>query len=332
MQKNGKLSHPTLTVLEMPAMPAPSDRAQAENKLLQAENSHLQAENKLLQAENGHLQAENKLLQAEDEPSQAENGRVQAENEPLQARNKHLRGANNLVQARNDLLHGPGDPARANNEAIRVYRANDPIERRFVAARISIETALQDGNIVEALAPYGYNRERLLQGQALVQQAQALAKRQRSSKGVLFAATVARAAAHNQAQAVYSHHVAIARLALQGDRGAAQKLDLSGRKRALAAWLFQAEQFYTNALATPAITAKLARYGITSAQLTAAQQQVAAVAASIVTQQQSKNGASESMQARDAALQALNHWMRDFRAVARMALANQPQRLAQLGL
>jgi hypothetical protein len=36
--------------------------------------------------------------------------------------------------------------------------------------------------------------------------------------------------------------------------------------------------------------------------------------------------------ARDAALQALTRWMQDFMAIARIALADQPQRLAQLGL
>jgi hypothetical protein len=51
-----------------------------------------------------------------------------------------------------------------------------------------------------------------------------------------------------------------------------------------------------------------------------------------VTQQHCKGIAQESKQARDAALQALNRWMQDFLAVARIALADQPQRLAQLGV
>ena len=42
--------------------------------------------------------------------------------------------------------------------------------------------------------------------------------------------------------------------------------------------------------------------------------------------------AQETTRARDAALQALNRWMRDFRAIARIALADQPQRLEQLGV
>ena len=105
----------------------------------------------------------------------------------------------------------------------------------------------------------------------------------------------------------------------------AQKLDLSGRKRTQAGGLFQAERFSIRMPWLIRDYRQAARYGITYAQLTAAQQQVAAVATSIVTQQQSKHSTQEAMQARDAALQALNRWMRDFRAVARMALANQPQ-------
>jgi hypothetical protein len=50
-----------------------------------------------------------------------------------------------------------------------------------------------------------------------------------------------------------------------------------------------------------------------------------------VVQQAARGAAQASTHARDAALQALNDWMRDFLAIARIALADQPQRLAQLG-
>lgn len=48
--------------------------------------------------------------------------------------------------------------------------------------------------------------------------------------------------------------------------------------------------------------------------------------------QQSRRGiAKETAKARDAALEALNRWMRDFLAIARVALADQPQALEQPG-
>jgi hypothetical protein len=96
--------------------------------------------------------------------------------------------------------------------------------------------------------------------------------------------------------------------------------------------VLQAQQFYTNALADQAIIAKLARYSLTQEQLLAAQALVEAVANGIVAQQSRKGLAQESKQARGTSLRALDRWMLEFIAVARIAPADQPQRLAQLGL
>ena len=84
-------------------------------------------------------------------------------------------------------------------------------------------------------------------------------------------------------------------------------------------------------LADQAISIQLANYSVAYDELLATQAMVEAVANGIVNQQSRKGIAKESKQARDAALQALNHWMRDFMCVARIALADQPLRLAQLG-
>jgi hypothetical protein len=127
--------------------------------------------------------------------------------------------------------------------------------------------------------------------------------------------------------------VATARVALRGDRGAMRRLDLAARrKQTQAGWLMQAEQFYANAQADQAIVAALASYGVTAQHLGEAQAQVAAVAAAQVAQQQRRALAQESTRARDVAFQQLNHWMRDFVAIARIALADKPQLLEQLGV
>ena len=57
-----------------------------------------------------------------------------------------------------------------------------------------------------------------------------------------------------------------------------------------------------------------------------------ATATSAVAQQTSKGAAQETTQACDMAMQALYRWMQDFLAIARIALAEQPQRLEQLGV
>ena len=119
-------------------------------------------------------------------------------------------------------------------------------------------------------------------------------------------------------------------MALRDDRGAAQKLDLAGRKRTRAGWLLQAQQFYANALTDSAIVEQLAAYGITQERLAEGQRQVAAVAAGNVARRSQQGAARQATATRDAALAALQRWMRDFVAIARVALADQPQLLEKL--
>jgi len=56
------------------------------------------------------------------------------------------------------------------------------------------------------------------------------------------------------------------------------------------------------------------------------------VAAGLVAQQTTKGAAQAATRARDEALDGLHRWMRDFLAIARIALADQPQRMEQLGI
>jgi hypothetical protein len=204
-------------------------------------------------------------------------------------------------------------------------RAGAGIEARLVAAQLAIDTVVGDPGLQAIMAAYGYDAARMRQGQALREQALALYQQQRAALGERFAATDAHASTHAQAHAIYMRHVAIARVALRGERGAAKKLDLAtARKRTQAGWLIQAQQFYANTLGDSATLQKLAAYGVAREQLADAQRMVAAVAGGLVAQQATTDAAQALTRDRDAALAALSRWMRDFRAIARVALADQP--------
>jgi hypothetical protein len=223
-------------------------------------------------------------------------------------------------------------PARPSRRRLSPFRASAPSEQRLLAAQLACEAVLNDRELQASLAAYGYDAARLAEGKALRDQALALHQRQRAGYGEQFAATDAHSAAQAQAHAAYMRHLAVARVALREDRGAAQKLDLAARKRTQAGWLLQARQFYANALGEPAIVGKLAAFGVAREQLEAAEQLVAAVEAVLVARQSKQGQAQEATRARDAALSALNRWMRDFVAIARVALAEQPQLLERLGV
>ncbi len=211
--------------------------------------------------------------------------------------------------------------------------ANVGIARRLAAAQLAIDTVLGDRDLQIALAAFGFDAARMAAGTALRDRALALQQQQHARYGDQYGATDAHASAQAQAQLSYTQHRGVARVALRGDRGAAQTLGLHAPQQTTqAGWLLQAQQFYANALADTVILGALAGYNLTEAHLAAGQAQVAAVAAGAVARQTTQSVAQETTRARDAALQALNHWMRDFRAIARIALADQPQRLAQLGV
>jgi len=76
----------------------------------------------------------------------------------------------------------------------------------------------------------------------------------------------------------------------------------------------------------------LARYKITPEALQAAQSQVGQTFALNNVQEQEKGEAQEATQQRNAAIEALDEWLSDFKVVARIALEDTPQLLEALNL
>ncbi len=192
--------------------------------------------------------------------------------------------------------HVMGTPSR---RPVAAFGANTSIARRLAAAQLTIEAVLADAALLAALSAYGYGAERMAEGKALRDQALALQQQQRARYGDHYSATDAHATAQAQAHLSYTRHRGVARVALRGDRGAAQKLGLHPpRQTTQAGWLLQAQQFYANALADATIPTALAVYNLTRADLAAAQAQLAAVAAGAVARQSLRSAAQETTRAR----------------------------------
>lgn len=211
--------------------------------------------------------------------------------------------------------------------------ATTSIEERLREAQVAIGNALADPALLTALGEYGYNATRLQQGRALRQQAWALYQGQKGEYGELSSAGDGLEAVQQQARATYMRYVKVARVAIEGDRGASHKLDLTtGRKRPLAKWLAQAQQFYTHALSNADILDKLAEFGITRAMLEAGQHQVDAVGEGEAVWRQRQGAARDATRVRDELIAALDAWMRNFTKVARVVFEGRPQLLEKLGI
>lgn len=204
--------------------------------------------------------------------------------------------------------------------------------QRLFRAYQAVEGALADEMIRAAVAPFGYTEERLLEGRALVEEAQRLVAKQRLEYGEQYEASQQVQQAWATARTAYARTLKVARIALRGNSLAEGALLLRGeRHERLSGWLEQATTFYRNLLDTPDLLAALHPFGYTPAVLAHEVALVEAVRAASIAQQYEKGEAHAATQQRDAALATLDAWLADFKAIAQVALAANPQWLEKLG-
>lgn len=206
-----------------------------------------------------------------------------------------------------------------------------PIIERLGAARLALTNALLP-DLQPSLLPFGYGPTRIAEGEALRVSAEELHDEARQARTDARNATDRQNAARKAAGRVYMRHVKLARIVLT-DPSVARRLGLDApRERALLPWLDQAHGFYTRALAHPEAAAKLAAAGADADALQAGLDGIEAVQEAR-DERQTLAARSVSMTAtRNAALKALDAWMADFFAIARLAFEEDPQRLESLGV
>ncbi len=212
-------------------------------------------------------------------------------------------------------------------------RKDIPIEDQLAAAELALDCALNDPEILAALAEYNYDEARLQIGQLLYQAAFDAQRQQQERYSDQFAATAAFNESFERARKAFNQVRQLARLAAQANPDLPfEKLQLSGRsEQGFGAWLVQARIFYEAALGDPVIQIRLADYGVTQLKIQAGLEATNMVEALNVDQEHKKGGAQAATKARDMTLAELNQWMKAFRQVAAIALEDKPEKLEALG-
>ncbi|MEQ9440879.1 MAG: hypothetical protein RIG62_17665 [Cyclobacteriaceae bacterium] len=195
--------------------------------------------------------------------------------------------------------------------------------------QMALDAALNDAEIAEMLEAYQYDEARILEGKALLNTLVLLNDLQDKEYGEQFDATDILNGTRQRAHDLYMKHLTLGRIAFEGKRGTAKRLQLNGpRQRGLSGWLTQAEVFYAN---LDGLETALAEYGVSSEELTQARELVASVGEALWKREQEQKEARESTRQRDAARKELKRWMRHFRQVARLALKDHAQKLESMG-
>ena len=199
--------------------------------------------------------------------------------------------------------------------------SNLSIEGKLAASQQALANAANNPAILALLAVYGYDAARIAEGQTLYDTVQAAQVAQKQEYGEQYAASQAFETAWKTANETYMQLVKVARVAFSADPNAATALGIAGRRKpTYPGWLEQAQQFYLAALANADFQTGLARFGVTLEKLQAGKSLVDAVVAAKQAQGTETAEAQAATQARDAALEALDAWMSDFIAIAKIAL------------
>lgn len=207
------------------------------------------------------------------------------------------------------------------------------ISKFLLSAQKMIENALADEGIKQTMAAYGYTPEILTVGKKLYENVAVLQNTGKQEYGEQVAATAELNESSKKAKQLYRQTLKIARVALKEKVKTDKTVMLYGaRKHSFSGWLEQAQSFYANLICDDEFMSTLSVYGYSPEKLEQEFAFINKVFAKHLIQKKETGEAREATIIRDNALDDLIAWISDFKAVAKVAFAENPQQLEKLGI
>ena len=207
--------------------------------------------------------------------------------------------------------------------------SHELISKLFAEAQRYITNASEQPEIQKKLNQTGFTPKRFLEGATLLDECKAL-HAQKSEKYGEKQELASQIKAHEQlARQTFEDHVAIVRFVFRKEPATVAKFNVERTARKVDAWVLQAGYFYSRVAEHQEV---LSQHGLTSAEAAQAVAMVEAVATTRNQRMMRKGEAEEATRARNQSIKALKLWMKDFRAMARIALRDHPQLLESLGM
>ena len=199
-------------------------------------------------------------------------------------------------------------------------------------AGIAIHNTLEDQEIAALVAVYGYGRDKMAEGQIILDRANGAVQAQVAATGGCQKATAELTQIEKEARLAYKGLGAVARAAF-GRKSPA--LTVLGLNRPIplrqGEFVTMATALFDNVLGSPDLAAAVGRY-YTADRLTAEKAKITALDAALQARAAAKGAAQQATVDQHEALTTLQGWIGSFRRVARVALHGQPQLLEKLGI
>ncbi len=210
---------------------------------------------------------------------------------------------------------------------------NETLSAFLSRIRTALTNAKTEADVQAALAPFGYDSERIDAGLSLLDTAETEAARQQGEYAEQYSATQTAQQTEAALRSAYMRHVKLSRVAFKPGTPAYLKLRLSGeRARDTSGLLRQSRTFYATIASTPDIQTALSAFTVDAAAVSGAQDQIAALDAALAAQAKETGEAQMATRTRDAAAAELRGYFSDFVTVAKIATEETPQLREKLGL
>lgn len=207
------------------------------------------------------------------------------------------------------------------------------IEDLLTRSKAALIMARNEDDLQAALAPFGYDADRLNEGLVLQEAAQDQYDQQQIEYAEQFQATADLREQAAAARAAYMRHLKLARVAFKPGTAGYVKLQLAGeRRKDLDGWTTQARQFYDVLLGDAALLQTMSGYTLDQAAAEAALAVLHEVEKARVMQIKETGEAQLATRLRDDAVVDLRGFMSDFYNVAKVATEDQPQLREKLGM
>ena len=194
-----------------------------------------------------------------------------------------------------------------------------------------LENALKNTAVKKALAQYGFNEARILEGKALLDAAEAWQLDQKDSYTIKSQLTQQLLEDEKALRTLYLDHLTIARFAFRDDLFWQRHLELDKKRWTdRAGMLSQIRTFYRR-LTPPAITT-LKKFGVLPEDLERGKAMIEALQDILINRQNKRAEAQQATKNRNDSLDAWKDWRQKFTRVAEVALADDPQLLEALGI
>ena len=198
--------------------------------------------------------------------------------------------------------------------------------------RVALENAQTQPEIAVIMAELGYTADKIAEGKALLAQTRSAYDLNKTETDETKASSAAFSNARKQLEDIFVQHRKKAQVVFRNDPVTASRLSITGeRPKTSIKMLEAARKFYAEATSDTDIQSKLARLAITPEALTAANALVANVEKARAEYLREVGESQDATKTKDSAFAAIDDWMGEFYAVAKIGLQDKPQLLEVLG-